>query len=38
MPVGTNWIFRRGQEPVNGKIFDLDSYVRTQKENESREL
>lgn len=23
MPVGTNWIFRRGQEPVCGKNFDL---------------
>lgn len=22
MPVGTNWIFRRGQEPVNGKNYD----------------
>lgn len=25
MPVGTNWIFRRGQEPVNGKNFQLES-------------
>lgn len=24
MPVGTNWIFRRGQEPVNGKNFQLE--------------
>ncbi len=23
MPVGTNWIFRRGQAPVNGRNFDL---------------
>lgn len=38
MPVGTNWIFRRGQEPVNGKVFDLDSYVRTQKKNDCRGL
>ena len=21
MPIGTNWIFRRGEEPVNGQIF-----------------
>ncbi len=24
MPVGTNWIFRRGQEPVNGVNFELE--------------
>ena len=24
MPVGTNWIFRRGQAPVNAKNLDLD--------------
>ncbi len=23
MPVGTNWIFRRGEEPYNGRNFDL---------------
>ena len=28
MPVGTNWIFRRGQLPVNGKNFDLDAFER----------
>lgn len=27
MPVGTNWIFRRGQVPVNGRNFNLDSYL-----------
>lgn len=26
MPVGTNWIFRRGQMPVNGKNFDLEAF------------
>lgn len=31
MPVGTNWIFRRGQEPVNGKNFNLDSYFEKEK-------
>lgn len=25
MPVGTNWIFRRGQEPVCGKNYDLQA-------------
>ena len=27
MSVGTNWIFRRGQVPVNGRNFNLDSYL-----------
>ena len=27
MPVGTNWIFRRGQEPVNATNFNLDKYL-----------
>lgn len=27
MPIGTNWIFRRGQEPVSAKNFDLDAFV-----------
>lgn len=27
MPVGTNWIFRRGQEPVNAKNFDLEEML-----------
>ena len=26
MPVGTNWIFRRGQKPVNGKNFVLEPF------------
>lgn len=26
MPVGTNWIFRRGQNPVNGKNFRLEEF------------
>ena len=26
MPVGTNWIFRRGQRPINGKNFVLEDY------------
>ena len=28
MPVGQNWIFRRGEEPVYGQNFDLDAFVR----------
>lgn len=28
MPVGTNWIFRRGQNPINGKNFDLEPYLK----------
>lgn len=31
MPVGKNWIFRRGQEPVNGDILDLDQYLKELK-------
>ena len=29
MPVGTNWIFRRGQAPINAVNIDLDSYTRS---------
>ena len=28
MPVGTNWIFRRGQAPVNGKNFELEPFLK----------
>lgn len=28
MPVGMNWIFRRGQPPVNAKNFELESMLR----------
>jgi type IV secretion system protein VirD4 len=27
MPVGTNWIFRRGQAPLNAKNFNLEPYL-----------
>ena len=27
MPVETNWIFRRGQEPINGHNFDLEPWL-----------
>ena len=34
MPIGTNWIFRRGQAPVNGTNFQLETFYeeRTSKE------
>ena len=28
MPIGTNWIFRRGQQPVKARNFDLDSFAK----------
>ncbi len=28
MPVGSNWIFRRGQEPVNGCNLNLEDFLR----------
>lgn len=28
MPVGTNWIFRRGQAAVNGRNFDLEAFAK----------
>ena len=28
MPVGTNWIFRRGQQPVEARNFDLDTFAK----------
>lgn len=35
MPVGTNWIFRRGQQPVNSKNFDFESFAEVKlKEHE----
>ena len=27
MPVGTNWVFRRGKPPVNSVNFDLEGYL-----------
>lgn len=35
MPVGTNWIFRRGQLPINGKNFNLEQLL-AEKEEELR--
>lgn len=31
MPVGTNWIFRRGQEPVNGRNYNLEDMLECDK-------
>ncbi|MCC8162026.1 MAG: type IV secretory system conjugative DNA transfer family protein [Lachnospiraceae bacterium] len=37
MPVGTNWIFRRGQEPINGKNFPLEKMEKEMKEEGYRQ-
>lgn len=37
MPVGTNWIFRRGQSPINGKNFNLDAYLEIKMKKLDRE-
>ena len=37
MPVGTNWIFRRGQSPINGRNFDLESYRKKVREERNEE-
>ncbi len=37
MPVGTNWIFRRGQDPVNARNFDLDAYRKTKLKEHTEE-
>ena len=31
MPVGTNWIFRRGSAPYNGRSIDLDRFIQAKK-------
>ena len=38
MPVGGNWIFRRGQEPVNGKNIDLETYMPYMKYKSEQEI
>ena len=38
MPVQTNWIFRRGQRPINGENFVLEDYDKIFEEhNKERE-
>lgn len=37
MPVGTNWIFRRGQKAVNGENFELEPFLERKKIKESVE-
>lgn len=34
MPVGTNWIFRRGQDPINGKNFVLETILKSKMSHE----
>nr|MCR5774236.1 TraM recognition domain-containing protein [Lachnospiraceae bacterium] len=35
MPVGTTWIFRRGQAPVNSENYDLDSLLKQIKKSKT---
>ncbi|MCR4798118.1 MAG: type IV secretory system conjugative DNA transfer family protein, partial [Lachnospiraceae bacterium] len=35
MPVGTNWIFRRGQAPVNGVNFELEPFLESKGINKN---
>ncbi|MDD3367634.1 MAG: type IV secretory system conjugative DNA transfer family protein [Lachnospiraceae bacterium] len=37
MPVGTCWIFRRGQEAINAKLFDLEKYEDIKNKIENKE-
>ena len=37
MPIGTNWIFRRGQEPVNGVNLELESFEHEMEKGEQLE-
>ncbi len=36
MPIGECWVFRRGQQPINAKIFDLESFKRYKMTNQKR--
>jgi len=38
MPLGTSWIFRRGQAPVNAKIIDLDTYKKTKMRTDIEDM
>ena len=31
MPVGTGWLFRRGQQPLNISLFDIDTFLKEMK-------
>lgn len=37
MPVETNWIFRRGQSPINGRNFELEPYLKSKAINPKSE-
>lgn len=32
MPVSTNWLFRRGQAPINGQNFDLEQFLEARRQ------
>lgn len=34
MPVGSSWIFRRGQAPIRGKNIDLEAYIKAQEQSQ----
>ena len=36
MPVGSNWIFRRGEEPIRGKSLDLEAFLKQRWTQEER--
>lgn len=36
MPIGTDWIFRRGQAPINGKILDLEEFLQERKRQQKK--
>ena len=38
MPVGSIWIFRRGQTPVNGKLFDIEPFLEERMESFSEQV
>lgn len=38
MPVGTNWIFRRGQDPIYGHNFDLEPFLAERGLTNKREV
>ena len=35
MPIGTSWIFRRGQEPVQGELYRSDEHIKWNKTAET---
>ena len=37
MPVETNWIFRRGEDPINGRNFELEPFLKEKMQEEIEE-